>query len=253
MIVLFELKKMSQIKLISNTIKKLLKQNNMTYRDLAQHLSMSEANVKRIFSRQNFALDRLEEMCQALNISLSDLFTIVGQQHTKITQLTLEQEQELVNDTKLLLMAVCVRDGWRFKQIIEHYQITEHEGIRLLVKLDRLKFLQLLPENKYKLLIAPDFRWIPNGPLEQYISSEVIPQFMASSFTEENSVKFYLRGTYTQSSIDIIVRKLNQVAKEAALLNQEDAKLPLKDRQHMGLLTAMRPWELSRFSQLRKQ
>jgi len=243
---------MSQIAQISTTLKKLLRQQNVTYKEIAQHLSMSEANIKRIFSTRSFSLDRLEEICNIINISLSDLFLIAEKQQDQLTQLTVEQEKELVSDTKLFLVAVCVRDAWPFKEIIRHYQLTEHECIRLLAKLDKLKMIQLLPNNEYKLLIAQDFRWIPDGPLEQYMASEVISQFMASGFNDEHSFRFYLRGTYSPSSIEIIQRKLNQLTKEAALLNQEDAKLSLDSRKHIGLLVAMRPWELSRFAQLRK-
>jgi len=243
---------MSQIKQISNTLKKLLRQQNVTYKDIAHHLSMSEANVKRIFSTQSFSLERLEQMCAIINFSLSDLFLIAEKQSEQLTQLTIEQEQELVADTKLFLVAVCIRDSWSFDEIIKHYQITEFECIRLMAKLDKLKILQLLPNNDYKLLIAQDFRWIVNGPLERYITKEVISQFITASFSESNSFRFYLRGTYSQSSIDIINRKLNQLTKEVALLNQEDAILPLENRKHMGLLMAMRPWELTSFAQLRK-
>ncbi|RHW75766.1 helix-turn-helix transcriptional regulator [Colwellia sp. RSH04] len=243
---------MSQIKQISNTLKALLRQQHITYKDIANHLSMSEANVKRIFSTQSFALDRLEEICQLLNLSLSDLFLIAEKQQDQISQLTPEQEKELVTDTKLFLVAVCVKDSWTFADILKYYQITEHECIRLLAKLDKLKMIQLLPNNEYKLLIAQDFRWIPNGPLEQNIATDVFSEFMHSRFKGENNFRFYLRGTYSQSSIDIIQRKLNQLTKEAALLNQEDAKIPLDKRQHIGMLCAMRPWEYTPFAKLRK-
>ena len=242
---------MSQIKEISTTLKKLLRQKNMTYKDIASQLEMSEANIKRIFSTQSFSLDRLEQICHLIHISLSDLFLIAQKQQAQISQLSVEQEKELVSDTKLFLVAACVRDAWSFTEILKYYQITEHECIRLLAKLDKLKMIQLLPNNEYKLLIAQNFRWIPDGPLEQNIASEVFSEFMNSRFKDENSFRFYLRGTYSKSSIDIIQRKLNQVAKEAALLNHEDAALPLGSREHVGLLVAMRPWELGRFSKLR--
>ncbi len=152
----------------------------------------------------------------------------------------------------MFILLILTRDYWTFDEIISHYQITEHECIQLLAKLDKLKIIQLLPNNDFKLLIPQHFRWIPNGPLEKCMTNEVIREFMTSTFMEENSFKFYLRGTYSQSSIDIIQRKLSQLTKEAAILNQEDASLPLEHRQHMGIFVAMRPWELSRFSRLRR-
>lgn len=243
---------MSQLAEVCETLKYTLKQQSITYKALAQQLEMSEANVKRMFSLKQFSLARLEEICAVASISLSDLFLLVENQKKKLVQLTSEQEQELIDNTKLFLVAACVRDGWSFDEIILHYQIDQFECVKLMAKLDRLKMIQLLPNNQYKMLISQNFQWLPNGPLEKYMDKNGIAKFMASSFVGENSFRFYIRGTYSQTSTNIIERKLNQLKKEVALLNQEDALLPLENRQHIGLLLAMRPWELPQFSALRR-
>jgi Cro/C1-type HTH DNA-binding domain len=216
-------------------------------------LDLSEANIKRIFSTQSFTLDRLDEICQILEISLTDLFVLTSQKEQKISQLTAEQEEELMRDPKLLLVAVCARDGFTFQEIIDQYQITEHEAIRLFARLDKLKMLQLLPGNKYKLLVAQDFRWIPNGPLEKFMSTEVVTEFMQANFTEPNSFRFYLRGSYSEASLTILIAKLNQLTKDAADLNHQDSKLPLDKRIHAGLLLATRPWEFKLFADMRRK
>lgn len=243
---------MSQITTLCDTLKQLLKARNITYRDLAQALDLSEANIKRIFSNQSFTLERLEQICGLLELSLSDLFLLNTQKEHRLTQLTQEQEEELIADKKLLLVAVCARDGWSFKDMITHYQITEHECIRLLARLDKLKMLQLLPGNKYKLLIAQDFRWIPGGPLELFMSRDVIVEFMEGDFSQEQAFRFYMRGSYSAASAALIKNRLNQLTQEAAALNQADAKLPLDKRQHLGLLLAMRPWELKMFEAMKR-
>ncbi len=243
---------MSQIQQVTATLKQLLRQHKITYRDIASHLQMSEANIKRVFANSNFSLVRLEQICQFININLSDLFAISEREQQQLTELSFEQEQELIENPKLLLVAVCVRDAWRFDEIISHYDIDEFECIRLMAKLDKIRLIQLLPNNEYKLLIAQDFRWIKNGPLEQFMEREVMHRFMANKFDGDACFRFYLRGRYSEQSVNIIQRKLNQITKEAALLNQEDATLPLDKRQHMGLLFAMRPWEPSLFEQFRR-
>ncbi len=243
---------MSQLNEVCETLKLILKQQSITYKVLAQRLEMSEANIKRMFSLKQFSLTRLEEICEVAGISLSDLFLLVESQKEKLTQLSAEQEQEMIDDTKLFLVAACVRDGWSFEEIIQHYQIDKFECIQLMAKLDRLKMIQLLPNNQYKMLISQNFQWLPNGPLEKYMEKNGIAKFMASSFTEENSFRYYIRGTYTQSSISIIERKLKQLKNEVALLNQEDALLPVENRQHVGLIFAMRPWEMPQFDALRR-
>jgi DNA-binding Xre family transcriptional regulator len=242
----------SQITTLCDTLKQLLKARNITYRDLAQALDLSEANIKRIFSSQSFTLERLEQICGLLELSLSDLFLLNTQKEHRLTQLTQEQEEELIADRKLLLVAVCARDGWLFNDMITHYQISEHECIRLLARLDKLKMLQLLPGNKYKLLIAQNFRWIPGGPLERFMNRDVIVEFMEGDFSQEQAFRFYMRGSYSAASAALIKNRLNQLTQEAAALNQADAKLPLDKRQHLGLLLAMRPWELKMFEAMKR-
>ncbi|MBU3001839.1 helix-turn-helix domain-containing protein [Paraglaciecola arctica] len=244
---------MSQITQVSQTLKQLLRQQQITYKDIAFKLDMSEANIKRIFSTQNFTLQRLEQLCDILHMRLSDLFMLTEKQVQQISQLTAEQENQLLADPKLLLIAVCVRDAWKFDEIIDYYDIDKHQCIQLLARLDKLKIIELLPNNHFKSLIAQDFRWIPGGPLEKFMEQEVMVKFMAPKQNEKWLFRFYLRGRYSQSSIEIIQRKLNQLTKEAAVLNQEDADLPLNKRQHIGLLMAMRPWEPSLFENMRKQ
>jgi len=242
----------SQITTLCDTLKQLLKARNITYKDLAQALDLSEANIKRIFSNQSFTLERLEQICGLLELSFSDLFLLNTQKEHRLTQLTQEQEEELIGDKKLLLVAVCARDGWSFNDMITHYQISEHECIRLLARLDKLKMLQLLPGNKYKLLIAQNFRWIPGGPLERFMNRDVIVEFMEGDFSQEQAFRFYMRGSYSAASAAIIKNRLNQLTQEAAALNQADAKLPLDKRQHLGLLLAMRPWELKMFEAMKR-
>ena len=244
---------MSQIAQVSQTLKQLLKQHQLTYKDIAKSLDMSEANIKRIFSSNSFTLERLEQICEIIGLSLINLFSITQQQAAKVSQLTAEQEDQLLADPKLLLMAICVRDGWTFKEVINYYEIDELECIRLFARLDKLKIIELLPNNLYRSLIAQDFRWIPGGSLEKYMQQEVMVKFMAPKQNEAWTFRFYLRGRYSQSSIDIIKRKLDQIRQEAAQLNAEDQALPLNQRQHMGILLAMRPWEPSLFENMKRK
>jgi DNA-binding Xre family transcriptional regulator len=244
---------MSQISLVYDTLKQCLREQRITYRQLANTLDVSEASVKRNFSLQAFSLDKLEQICESLQLSLSDLFQLSQAQQEKISQLSEEQELTLLENPKLLLAAVCVRDGWGFEELITHYDIEEVEGIKLMTTLDKLKLIELLPNNRYKLLIAQDFRWIPGGPLAKFMENEVMVKFMAPKKNEPWMFRSYLRGRYSPSSVAIIKRRLEQLRQEAAKLSSEDNALPIEERQHIGLLMAMRPWEPSLFENMRRK
>ena len=244
---------MSQISLVYDTLKQCLREQRVTYKHVANALNVSEASIKRNFSLQAFSLDKLEHICDLLQLSLSELFIMSQQQQDKISQLSEEQELQLLANPKLLLAAVCVRDGWRFEEIVEHYDIEHVEGIKLMTTLDKLKLIELLPNNRYKLLIAQDFRWIPGGPLAKFMENEVMVKFMAPKKNEPWMFRSYLRGRYSPSSVAIIQRRLEQLRQEAAKLSSEDNALPIEERQHIGLLMAMRPWEPSLFENMRRK
>lgn len=243
---------MSQVQQVVDTLKQLLKQQNITYKQLAHKLNMSEANIKRMFSCASFTLERLQDICDILDIGLTDLFALSEKQVEKLNQLTDEQEALLLEDPKLLLVAVCIRDGWTFDEITEHYSIDKLELVRLMASLDKIRIIDLLPNNNYRSLIAQDFRWIPGGKLERFMEQEVLVKFIQPKKGEQWNFRFYLRGRYSESSIDIINRRLNQITREAAQLNIEDQSLPLDKRKHVGILLAMRPWEPSLFENLRR-
>ncbi|WP_414829847.1 helix-turn-helix domain-containing protein [Alteromonas sp. H39] len=244
---------MSQISQLTRILKRCLREQNFTYKQVAEQLNISEASVKRSFAQQRFSLERLEAICHMLSMTLSDLFATAEKQRQRLSQLSVEQENTLLDDPRLLLAAVCVRDGWSFDDIVSYYAISETDTIRLLARLDRLKLIELLPDNRYRLLIAQDFRWIPGGPLERFMEQEVMVKFMSPKKNEPWTFRFYLRGRYSPTSVEIIQRRLNQITHEAAQLNEEDRALPVKARTHMGLLMAMRPWEPSLFENMRRE
>ena len=68
----------------------------------------------------------------------------------RTSQLTMEQEKELVSDFKLLLMAFFQTNHWTYPEIIKTCDVSETERIQLLAKLGRMRSIQLLPGNQVK-------------------------------------------------------------------------------------------------------
>jgi len=243
---------MAQTAALIDTLKRALKSHRLTYADIAQKLDMSEANIKRMFAAKRFTLERLEEICQLMQMELSDLFQLYDESRQHITQLTLEQEKELVNNAKLLLVAVSVRNRLSFVDIINHYQISETECIRCLAMLDKLKIIDLLPNNRIKLRIDSDFRWLPNGPIESFFEQHIKNQFLKSQFKGEQEERLFLFGLLGESSTQVMMNKLQSLAKEFTDLHRQDAKLPLDKRRSIGVILAIRPWELPFLQPLKK-
>jgi len=245
---------MSQSSALIHTLKQQLKLQGVTYAMIAQALSMSEANIKRLFASERFTVIRLEQICQLINLELTDLARLYEDSRQHITQLSIDQEKELIADTKLMLVAVCVRNHLNFNEIISNYQVSEPECIKYLAKLDRLNIIDLLPGNKIKLRIAEDFHWQPYGPIERFYEKEIQGQFLKSGFNQSPDLRLFLSGLLSEHSQQIINKKLQSLAHEFTQLHRQDCELPLQQRRSIGLLLATREWEFSAFTPyLRKQ
>ena len=150
---------MAQTSQLIDTLKKLLTRQGKTYADVAERLELSEASVKRLFSEKNVSLTRLDSICSLLDIEISDLVREMQQDNLiSISELSLEQEKEIAYNLSLLLVTVLVLNRWSMTEIIEHYNLSETECIRHLAHLDRLHIIELQPDNRIKLLIAPQLQ-----------------------------------------------------------------------------------------------
>jgi len=243
---------MAQTEALIDTLKQALKSQRLTYAEVAKRLDMSEANVKRMFATKRFSLNRLEDICKLMQMELTDLFQLYDESRQRITQLSKEQEKELVQDVKLLLVAVSVRNRLSFDDIIQNYDISQTECIRHLAKLDKLKIIDLLPNNRIKLRIDEHFSWLPNGPIEQFFEKQIQGQFLKSTFSADNQERVFLFGLLGDSSTQVMQAKIRALSKEFAELHRQDAGLPLDKRHNIGFLLALRPWDLDVFLPLRK-
>ncbi|MEM8844456.1 MAG: helix-turn-helix transcriptional regulator [Pseudomonadota bacterium] len=243
---------MAKSEVLIDQLKIVLKQQGMTYSMLASRLNISEASVKRIFSKYHCSLERLDEICEALGIDVIDLANLVSISKTLINHLTEQQEQELVKNEKLLLVAVCARNHLAFEEIIKQYDVSDIECTRLLAHLDRIHFLELLPNNRIKLLVAADFRWLPNGPVERFYAKQVQEDYFNYAFSSVNEQRIFLSGYMSEHSSKAVNKKINALASEFQELTKQDYAEELSNKANYAMVLSIRPWELQSFEKLRR-
>lgn len=244
---------MAQSRQLVAALKRVLKAQGITYARVASHLGLSEASVKRLFSRGNFTLHRLEAICQMLDMEISDLALLAQEGDPRtLVELDPEQEQEIVDDLELLLVTVCVLNRWRFEELLEYFSFGEHRLINLLTRLDRLKMIDLLPGNRVRLRVAPNFKWRENGPIQRFFLSRLQQDFFASRFDEDHEKLLVVNGMLAENSLPVFQRKLEQLAREFDALCENDAALPFAERNGMTVVLAMRRWRYGIFQQFQR-
>ncbi len=243
---------MAQTSLILKSLKNCLKQRRLTYVDVATTLELSEASVKRMFSEENISLQRLDKICSLLNMEISDLTRITEQMQNQITELTEQQEADFIQQPKLLFVAYMLLNDVNYELIKAKYNISEHEGIQLLAKLDKIRFIDLLSGNKIKLLTSRNFRWRKNGNIEKLFNEHIRKEFFQSRFSKENECMQFGSSIVSSSTIKTMHSKIEKLIAEFNELAQQDATLPFEDKVGCSLVGAIRPWEFSLFAKYRR-
>jgi transcriptional regulator with XRE-family HTH domain len=243
---------MSEVTQLINALKRQLKQQGKTYRDVADAIDLSEASVKRLFASESFALDRLVQVCNLLGFTVAELAQEAARAEEQLRTLTVGQEKELVSDPKLLLVAVCALNHWSLRDMVTVYALTEAECIQRLARLDRLRLIALMPGNRIRLTVARDFDWRPDGPIRQYFRSDGMPDFLASRFERGDESLAFTHGMLTEPAIEKMQSELRQLRARFAQLHEESLASPLAKRRGTGLLVAMREWEPAQFTRLRR-
>jgi len=243
---------MSETAAMVSGLKRILKARRINYAHVADVLDLSEATVKRMFSKNDFSMQRFEQVCQLAEVSVAELAREVDNEKNYISQLTEEQERRILGNTKLFVVAVCVLNHLTLEQIVAVYDLSKAECIQLLLELDRIRFLQLLPNNRIKLLVSRTFTWRTNGPILQYVKETGAEDYFRSRFDGPGEHVTLINAMLSPASSTQLINRLKRVGRDFAEMHDDDKHLPLGERRPASLLLAVRPWEPEAFKKLRR-
>lgn len=243
---------MSEVSQLLTTIKRQLKLQGKTYRDVAATLQLSEASVKRLLTSETLGADRLVEISNMLGFTLAELAQEAALTEYRLRTLTPEQEKEVVSDMRLLLVAVCALNHWTLQEMLAVYKLSEAECLQKLLHLDRLHLIALMPGNRIRLNVARDFDWLPDGPIRQFFRTQGLDDFLDSRFDRGDGALAFSHGMLTESALAAMETELRRLRARFAELHEESLASPLPKRRGSGLLLALRVWEPAGFTALRR-
>ena len=217
-------------------LKQLLRRKGHSYKDVAQVLGLSEISIKRIFSKKDVSLSRLEKLCEFAETDLMELVQLSENTLDSVNQLTIEQELQLVREPRLLVVALYLLDRSPVEDIRDVCQFSEPEMVAMLVKLDRIGIIELLPENRYRVRISRKFRWQRNGPIQRFFTEQVLAEYLSKGLEEADNHFRFIWGMLTPESVEEFRRKLNRLIEEYAQITEHDLRV---SREHKALTSVM--------------
>lgn len=122
--------------------------------------------------------------------------------------------------------------------------------IQKLAALDRLQVIELLPGNRIKLLVAPNFSWRDNGPIQTFFLEKIGREFFNTRFNKETEKLIVINGMLSDSSNVVFQRKMEHLSREFNELNSDDAGLEIDQRHGNTVVIAIRPWKYGLFENL---
>jgi transcriptional regulator with XRE-family HTH domain len=235
------------------TIKRQLKSQGFTYRDVAQNLQLSEPSVKRLFSSERLTVDRLAQISAMLGYTMAELLQESAGAAARLRTLTEAQEAHLVADLKLLLVAVCAFNHWSPQDIVAAYRFSKADCLKHLLALDRIGLIDLLPGDRIRLKVARDFDWLPDGPIQRFFVGLGLSDFLDGGFNQPGQTLDFAHGMLTGAAEAEFLVELRRLRARLAALHAESATAPLSQRRGTGVLMAMREWEPQAFSAMRRK
>jgi DNA-binding Xre family transcriptional regulator len=244
---------MSQTKQLTAALKRCLKAKGVTYADLAPELGLSEASVKRIFSKGDLSLERLEAVCRRVEVDFYDLARMARSSDAAPDALTADQEQALARDPRLLTLLHLLLNDWTFPEILAEYALSEAELVRLLARLDRLRVIELQAGNRARLRCPKNLAWRPGGAVWATHERRVVEEFFGADFGAARAHRRFEVRELAPSSLAVLRRKLDKLAAEFNELAEMDSVLRPAERISVGLVAACRPWVFSISNALKRR
>lgn len=234
-----------------SALKTVLRRNGITYRDAAETLELSEVSIKRIFSDKNCSLQRLEKLCELAETDFAELLEMAEQSQQQFTELSREQEKELVGDTALLLVSVCIINYWSFQDILNKYQFSEAELTAQFTKLDKMGLIELRVGNRYRLKVSRRFQWRVRGPIQIFFVESVLQAYLHTDFQDQGNHFHFTWGMLSKESVEELKRKIHRLVDEYMKIVSQDVRIPVENKLTSSLLIMFREdWEPQGFKQL---
>ena len=241
---------MAEQSLIVAEFKRALRERGLTYAAVANKLNLSIASVKRLFSGGELSLKRVDLICELLETDLAQVLARARDRPAG-DQLTLAQEQEIVSDPKLFLIAWLVLNRAPLEDIVRTYRFTEREVLRFFYKLDQLKVIELQPGNRVRLLVSRHFSWRAGGPVQRYIHQKLLREFTSSHFAGPQEGFFFHGGAISEAAMGELKTVLRNTSRQCIEIIEHD-RGTRQPRHGAAFVLALRPWKYSGFRQFER-
>lgn len=163
---------------LKNGVKVLMKKRGRTYANLAEHLDLSLPTVKRVLGPEEMSLGRLLQICDWLDVSLSDLETLANLEVKRaVGEFTPEQEKFLSENPGFLAYFAHLHGSETPEKIARDYSLTARSTELYLLRLERIGLIRRDSKGRVRLAHRTFPNFSKDGPLVRSQYRQLIERF----------------------------------------------------------------------------
>lgn len=210
---------------IIKTLKLELKKNKITYLDLAKQLGITEAGVKKILNKSDISLKKIEAICSALNISLTELFKLAENEDIDSVRFTDEQIDFFLNRPHFFhFFMKLAYEQKKPKEIQNEFQLSTKSLSLYLKRLEELNLIKRHPNDHNQIIGGIPLAVSTKGtPLENF-KYDVALQLLKTQNAKNNLI---LKGAglyLTENEKEIFTEKIESIILEYSDISRSNRK-----------------------------
>lgn len=210
-------------------LKEVIKSRGLNYREVARKVEMSESGLKKLMSTKDCSLSKLDEICDALNISFDDLVELSKKGNTKVVLNKKQEELFLKNPSYYHFLLQLIVADYDWKKVKEDFRLTKKKCLEIIFALDRVELVRLEPGNKIKKVIKSGDLSI-SAKLGKKVAWDIDEAFFHHArrkFQEGKSTAMGTRGNYClkKESLNEMIESINEITQEFAKRSKREVIL----------------------------
>jgi DNA-binding Xre family transcriptional regulator len=207
---------------ILKSLKLVLKSKKINYIDASKELNMSESGFKKLMIAKDISVQRLNQICDLVDISFTDLLNLSQSQTVKNIEFTDKQNEFLCkNHSALMVFWMLTVEEKTPTEIKKNERISAIDFQKLIYALEKIDLIKTNPKGRITSTHKGLYRWDASSSLVQKLNRDW------SRLTLEKSLRTatnqFHRLSYIQVSKknrDKIIEKFSDLMNEIANLHQ---------------------------------
>lgn len=221
---------------VTKTLKTMMKKKKMTYWDLSQRLRISESTVKRFFQGENVTIERLNQFCEVIGLSLFTLFELAHSNAEIKLSLTVDQENSLVTHDAAYFVFTHLLSGDTVPSVMERYKLKDIEMTKILKDLEKFGLIERYQGWGIRLKVKGTLTWLKNGPLQKkWMHQRHLDLLVKMERLETTSYLTSSNVTFAKSTWEEMTQDMASLAERYIKKAVQDSQtLPEADLMHCG-------------------